>query len=911
MHFNRLRLAGFKSFVDPTEMAIEPGMTGIVGPNGCGKSNLVDALKWVMGETSAKQMRGGEMDDVIFNGTSERPPRNLAEVVLSLDNSDRTASAAFNDTPEIDVSRRIRREKGSSYRINAKEVRARDVQLLFADAVSGARSTAMVSQGHIGAVVSAKPAARRKILEEAAGITGLHSRRHEAELRLRAAETNLERLDDVLVTLEAQMLSLKKQARQARRYRNLNELIRRAEATVFLLRWSAASVELERAEAALGEAEKEVIGRTEVTARATATRAQAAEGLPQLREAEVEAAAILQRLAIERENHQTEKKRIAQAQLECQNRLDQVAQDLGREQALAADAVEALTLLETEKAEIIAARESEETSMSEAGEKFEEARQACEAGEARLSDVTQKLAAEEARRADFQRRHDELEGRLGRLTENGAELARKISALEDQLPGRELIEEADRKREEAENAQGEARARADGAEEKRLATAEKLNSAHAEALNAANEAARLEAEEQALTRLLDVGSNDLWPPLIDAVSVRPGFEAAFGAALGDDLTAAADEAAPIHWRTLSALDSAPQLPAPARPLSEYVEGPDALNRRLAQVGVVEDEQTAQGLADDLQQGQRLVTRQGALWRWDGYTVRAEAPTAAAQRLEQRNRLAEIADSLAQARHQAQSAQEKLDEARQESDGAVAAERQLREPVREAEAALHQALNNLAQLRQRAAESDSQLSALKENARTVESERQETGKSLDDVNAAQADAPPPEEGRAKAQALQGEVSGLRSALFDAQGAFEGMKRQAETRQARLATIERELTSWNARRTDAIEKQEQLGERRKDFAEERQRLDARPREIDRLIAQLAERLEEAEETRKQAADKLAQAETILAEAEGASRQAEAALAQTREARVRAEAAVAQARQTSEGLAERIAERLESRP
>jgi chromosome segregation protein len=208
VQFAKLRLTGFKSFVDPTELSIEPGVTGIVGPNGCGKSNLVEALRWVMGETSAKRMRGDEMDDIIFSGSASRPGRNIAEVALTLDNAARRAPAQFNETEELEITRRIERGSGSIYRINGREVRARDVQLLFADAATGAHSTALVSQGRIGAIINAKPTDRRGLLEEAAGISGLHSRRHEAELRLRAAESNLARLDDVIVTLESQLQAL-------------------------------------------------------------------------------------------------------------------------------------------------------------------------------------------------------------------------------------------------------------------------------------------------------------------------------------------------------------------------------------------------------------------------------------------------------------------------------------------------------------------------------------------------------------------------------------------------------------------------------------------------------------------------------------------------------------------------------
>src|SRR6266436_1818434 len=208
MQIDRLRLAGFKSFVDATELTVDPGLTGIVGPNGCGKSNLVEALRWVMGETSAKRLRGGEMDDVIFAGAAGRSARNIAEVALTIDNSGRDAPFAFNDRDVIEVVRRIERGGGSAYRLNGREVRARDVQMLFADAASGAHSGAMVSQGHVGALIDAKPAERRLLLEEAAGTAGLHARRHETELKLKGTEDNLLRLDDVIVTLEAQFETL-------------------------------------------------------------------------------------------------------------------------------------------------------------------------------------------------------------------------------------------------------------------------------------------------------------------------------------------------------------------------------------------------------------------------------------------------------------------------------------------------------------------------------------------------------------------------------------------------------------------------------------------------------------------------------------------------------------------------------
>ena len=216
MHFTKLKLVGFKSFIESSELVIGPGTTGIVGPNGCGKSNLVDALRWVMGEAAPSQMRGGAMEDVIFNGTDTRAARNVAEVALLVNNADRTAPAAFNEEEEIEVTRRIERGMGSAYRVNGRELRARDVQYLFADFATGAHSSAIVGQGRISDIINAKPAHRRGILEEAAGISGLHARRHEAELRLRAAEANLERLQDVVDALDSQLHALKRHQPQCR-----------------------------------------------------------------------------------------------------------------------------------------------------------------------------------------------------------------------------------------------------------------------------------------------------------------------------------------------------------------------------------------------------------------------------------------------------------------------------------------------------------------------------------------------------------------------------------------------------------------------------------------------------------------------------------------------------------------------
>lgn len=352
MKFDRLRLSGFKSFVDPVDLDILPGMTGIVGPNGCGKSNLLEALRWVMGETSYKSMRGSGMEDVIFSGTNARPSRNHAEVMLVLGNQDRAAPAEYNDSDELEVTRRIERDAGSAYRINSRDVRARDVQLLFADASTGARSNSLVKQGQIGELINAKPEARRKILEEAAGISGLHSRRHEAELRLRAADSNLEKIEETITALETQQRQLKRQARQASRYKGISGQIREVEALALHLRWQQARDLVEHTETDLIETRRQLVEATTRSGNANTAQLDAEAALPQLREAEVEAAAGLRRLTLEQEGLDVELRRAHEMITRLGQQITTIAQDKARESAALNEAQTQLTQLEEEEASI-------------------------------------------------------------------------------------------------------------------------------------------------------------------------------------------------------------------------------------------------------------------------------------------------------------------------------------------------------------------------------------------------------------------------------------------------------------------------------------------------------------------------------------------------------------------------------
>lgn len=908
VHFKSLRLSGFKSFVDPTDLIISSGLTGVVGPNGCGKSNLVEALRWVMGENSAKRMRGSEMDDVIFAGASNRPARNLADVTLQLDNSDRTAPAAFNDFDQLEVVRRITRGQGSNYRVNGKEVRAKDVQLLFADAASGAHSTALVSQGRIGAIINAKPTDRRTLLEEAAGITGLHSRRHEAELRLRAAETNLERLDDVISTLESQMQGLKKQARQATRYRNINVQLRRFEAISLHNEAEASKAALSAAESDLAVAEQEVGRLAQEAAAAAREQAEAAEGLPALRQEEAEAAAGLQRLLIDRENLEREIERATNAKTEAEARLAQIESDRERAQTLAKDAEAAQSRLTEERSALEAVQQEEGTARSDAEAEATAAASAVSEQEAALETLTDRVAKDEARASTLGRQVESLTARLQRLQGELAAHERKRQELESQrLPADELergasaVTEAEARLEKARVAAetaGEAMAAARAAEE----------SARSELRAREDACAALEAEAKALVRVLEAGEPDMWPAMVDALTVEPGYEAALGVALGDDLTASTDEAAPIHWETLPPYSELPTLPRGIEPLSNWVSGPPALARRLSQIGVLEDVEEGARLQVDLRPGQRLVSRDGALWRWDGFTTRPEAPSAAAVRLEQRNRLAEVRTSLSEKEVARDTAKAAYTEAHDASQSATEEEKSVRSAVNAHMGGLDEVRRLHSKLQQQTSDLESRLAALLESGERLSNDTADCEAQHAAAVAEKAALPQLDDARAELLARRGQLAEARSRLAEWQSKRDQLTRDAANRSARLLSIADEYTSWQRRGENVGQHLDELASRGGTLAEEIALLSEQPGELRDRGERLAELIETAENKRTAAGDALALGESRQREADKALKAAEQAAGDAREQRVRADAGNEHAQEKLKLVAEKVTERLE---
>ena len=911
MKFNRLRLVGFKSFVEPTEFVIERGLTGVVGPNGCGKSNLVEALRWVMGENSYKNMRASGMDDVIFSGSGNRPARNSAEVGLHLDNSDRTAPAAFNDADEIQVTRRIEREQGSVYRINGKEARAKDVQLLFADASTGARSPSMVGQGRIGELIQAKPQARRQLLEEAAGISGLHSRRHEAELRLRAAEGNLERLEDITTQLESQIESLKRQARQANRFKMLSADIRANEAMLLHVQWVQAKEAEGEAESALNQATSIVAEKAQVQMEAAKAQAIASLKMPELREEEAKAAAALQRLQIARSQLEEDAGRLLKRRDELARRLAQLDEDIRREERLVADNATFLERLDVEEAEL-------EEALADSGRHAEETRAAFEAAAATLAESEKQSAALTAERAEAAAGRTQLERsirelgdrrqRLQRQAEDAtreiADIAARVAGLPDPDEKREMVEAAEQALADCEAAVVDAEAALAGARRDEGLARTPLEAARAR-LNG------LETESRTISKMLaSAAAAGEFSPVAEELRVDRGFETALGAVLSDDLDSPVDPRAPAHWRENGAGTDDPALPAGAVPLIGHVAAPPALTRRLRQIGVVAADE-AHHLMGLLQPGQRLVTREGAVYRWDGHVRGSEAPSAAALRLAQKNRLAEIEAEIGEARDQLAEAEERLADAVETirmADARLAAARETQRlslrRLSEARDALAQAERASGELLRRRDVVEEALSGLRAQVEEILAQEENARIELED-------APDLSDLDERLRLSQLEVATGRGLLAEARARHEGLDRENEQRRRRIAAIGHERATWIARARSAEEHIATLRDRELEAREEVMSLEMAPDEFEEKRRALLAELDKAEAARRAAADRLAEAETRQREADAKAVSALAELAESREKRGRAEERLMSARERRKETEARIHQALGVEP
>ena len=910
MKFTKLRLTGFKSFVEPTDLVIEVGLTGVVGPNGCGKSNLLEALRWVMGESSYKSMRAAGMDDVIFSGTTQRPARNMAEVVVTMANDDGVVPPQYAEYETLEISRRIERAEGSAYRINGKDVRARDVQLLFADASTGSRSPALVRQGQISEIINAKPQARRLILEEAAGITGLHTRRHEAELKLRAAEQNLTRLDDVTAQLETQLNSLKRQARQATKYKQISAEIRKLEAAGLYVAWKDAAEAARRDNAALDEATRVLAEHTRATSEKLRHRDELGENLPALREQEAIRGAVLQRISHERNALDEEERRAEDRRKELLGRITQINADLAREQELLGDTDRVMTALAEEDEGLRAAqgsgteiRAAAAIALQQAADALARSQEAADQANARLSELT-------ARRNAILRTLEEQKARIAKHEREEAETGQRRTALMAQyavegdgetLAAAVEAAAATASASEADAAEAEANVRAARAAEA------SARSAHDEARRKAD---GLQTEVRTLTNLLKSGGGELWPSLIDQIAVNEGYETALGAALGDDIDASSDEGAPVHWRGLPPLGETAALPHGAWALTQFVEAPPALQRRLSHIGVV-SKALGQALQPQLKPGQRLVSREGDVWRWDGFTAAADAPSAAAKRLAERNRLASLEIDMADAVKAAEDARAQFEAARAAVETAVRSERDKREAQRAAASALEFTRRALTTYERQVAERLVQTSALEEAHRRISAALGEARGQFEATSAEAAELPVLDTLQAELGQLRDQVNRDRAAYAEARATHDGLEREARAGAERIKAIEAERNQWTARAGRANAQIEQLTRR----AEETRATIAELSSLPQLLAdkrlKLMNTLAEAEAQRKAASDALQETENAVRAADQGLRAAQEQLSTSREEHGRLEARLEASTQRQQTCEHRIGESLQCAP
>jgi chromosome segregation protein len=877
MKFSRLKLHGFKSFSDEMTLVMEPGLTGIVGPNGCGKSNLVEAMRWVMGESSYKAMRASGMDDVIFSGSGGRPARNSAEVTLVLDNSDRTAPAALNNSDILEVTRRIEREAGSVYRVNGREVRARDVQLLFADASTGAHSPAMVRQGQIGELIAAKPTARRALLEEAAGISGLHSRRHEAELRLRAAESNLERVDDVIAQIETQLEALKRQARLAIRYRSLSGEIRRAEASLYHIRWVAARFAEKETEAQQAVLVRALADATHAQLQAQKLAEAADAALQPLREREAVTGAVLQRYTILAEQLAAEAKRADQRRAELVDRLKQLDNDGLREKELAAESETALTAIAAEQATLLAESESAQENLDRAREAAEAAQAAVVAAEVEARATADALAQVRMRRTQASRAAEDAGVRLARLRGDMAQVEREAGEIALRLDQDEALNAR-------RNVLASARDAAAAAEQLSLQADEAVALAEA-ALEASRprlasiEAAlnRLEAEAATLGKMLG-GAEGLWPAIVDTLKVAPGYETALGAALGDDLEASADRNAPLHWSISLDNSEDPALPQAAQPLSRYVTGNPLLKRRLDQIGLI-DAADGPGLMHALKPGQRLVTLDGALWRWDGLVAAADAPSAAAQRLAQRNRLAELDEEIARMRGELSAAKREVEALVATLDAERQEQRDKREVWRSSQHVIGTAQTELDKAQRAIGELTTRQSALAEAHLRLTASLAEAEAVRHEAETALAEAGTEGEIAVAAQEKQVALAAVRERADQARLRLGNFETSARMRDSRISQLERDGQGWQRRLDGALAQLATLDQRRAEITGQLDQVSETPDGFAQRRAVLDNQIEQAKIEHKAAGDSYSVAQSRYREADKALKAATDNLASAR--------------------------------
>ena len=896
MKFKSVRISGFKSFLEPTEILINDGLTGVVGPNGCGKSNIVEAIKWVMGENSARQMRGDGMDDIIFAGTSERPARNFAEVSIKLDNSERKAPANFNHLEEIEISRKIEREKGSIYRVNSKQVRARDVQLIFADNGTGARSSGIVSQGRIAQIIDSTPEDRRVILEEAANIKGLHNRRHEAELKLNGANENLNRLMDIEQTYQDQLIELEKQGRKAARYRSVGDRLRKAEATLFLTLLNTAEREFNDFKNHLDIAKEDVNKGKINVSKHTEAKQEILNKLPGLKNIETEKLTILQSLNIEKIRLEEEK---SSAKTTLNNTLNQILQietDINREQEIKQDAKKTLLSLFEEEEKLKSESTNFLTKKNEAFKLVKDLKIKTEEANSRLSSITSEIYSIKSDKSDLEKRVSILREKI----RNSELQISDFNAKEDEQLLKEnyqqLIEIKQLLKSKNQNLVSNKK-ELNLLEEKEV----KLNEQKS---NTDQNFNVINAELNSLSSIL--GDDTLNKNTLEKTMNNIGnLEKAIGSVLGETILAPIDSNQyhslnNTYWRNDLKNNSSSKLPEGAIPIISKIEKNSILDIALVGVGIVKDQETAYKLQKDLSFGQALTTSKGGLWRWDGFVQPQEVQNSYSERLQQIARVRLLQKKLPTLKKEQDVIENKISKNQLNL-------KQHKLNIFNLEAELSKITIDLNTLDLSNSKLDAKLVSSKVLLKEHENITKISQKELIELENQLNNSKNLPSLLADELKIRNTADQCRNELADAM-ASEQQIRTHESFQARnLLQISNQKDNWEKRENEASTRLLSLQERLKKLKDEQKRLIGLPDNFEKKEENLNKQIENAVQDKNIASDKLVQTETNLNDIEKLEREAEQKVSSFREEMIKIEASLNLAKTKIQNIETRVFEKL----
>ena len=896
MNFKKLEITGFKSFSEKTNVLIENGLTGIVGPNGCGKSNIVEAMKWVMGENSARQMRGDGMDDIIFSGTNERPARNFAEVSIKLDNTEKKAPSNFNHFDEIEISRKIEREKGSIYRVNGKQVRSRDIQLIFADNGTGARSSGIVSQGRISQIIDSSPENRRVILEEAANIKGLHSRRHEAELKLNGATDNLSRLLDIEQTYNEQLVELEKQARKASRYRSVGERLRKAESTLFIKLLNSSETDLKNFKNELEIATDRVNQAQLDVSKNTKSKLVAFDKIPELKKIEAEKAAFLQSLNINKIRLEEEKSSANKTLDNIFNQISQIEIDIEREEEIKEDSKKSLLNLEDEEKKLKTESKAFEGKIDQAISLVKELKKKSDEADQDLSSINSKIYSINSNKENIEKRITDLK--------------EKIKKSEFQIPQFNILEEEKSfKENKAKIIKGRKLL-----EEKNKLLITKKNEYEAikKILNDLNKAKTeadykvniTKAELNSLSSLLghDTSSKETLENSIDSFA---SLEKSIGSILGETLLAPVlsnldtPKNTPFWRKNLKGIIET-KLPDGVKPIIKNIKNNSILDLALLGVGIVDNEEIAFKLQDKLSFGQALTTVEGGLWRWDGFVQPPQVQNSYSERLQNIAKLRSLEKEFPNLENRQKSIQINID--KNESYINV-----IEKNILELESQIYdliEANNNLNLLNTKIeSKIGSSKILVKEHQNIIDLSNKELNllnKEL--INSSNLPLLLTEELKIRNIADQ-----CRNSLTDAMAAEQQVRNHESYQSRNLLQIKNQKNNWKKREDEAIARLLTLQNRQKSLSEEKQKLMNLPDNFKKREDELNLEINKALQLRNKAADNLVEAETNLNELEKLEKLSEQNMSSLREEMIKIEAKLNLSKSQVKNIEERVWEKL----